>query len=79
MFKNIGQIDDQPLRGAIGKCFGEMGGETPSFQTVASTLLEFIRDGTKVLLSIAATRVDEIDLTPGLGAHYLEELGKLQD
>lgn len=62
LFEDIGNINKKEDREKIAELFGKKGGSTPTFQVIASNLLEFIHEGTIILNDIAKNNLSSVDL-----------------
>lgn len=62
LFNNIGNIEQKNNREKIASIFSKVGGSTPTFQTIANNLFEFILLGTNLLCNIAEKNLTNIDL-----------------
>lgn len=64
LFEGIGQQENRTDRERIAELYGKVGGQTPSFQTIAERLFDFVKRSTSTLIEIAVANPEKIDLGP---------------
>lgn len=62
IFGNIGNVASRTDRERIANLFGRVGGSTPSFEVVGEKILGLIAEGTSVLIEVAKSNMQAIDL-----------------